>query len=86
MLTFDEVQDRRSITVDGVDYVVLTAVSEPGRRDLIVYSVDDGQVAGVAFMAQPDVYWVTLPLDERVVYTGNDVAEAIRWLTLEDRM
>jgi hypothetical protein len=41
----------------------------------------------IAFLwAQADVYWVTLPLDDRVVYTGKDVAEAIRWLTLEDQL
>ncbi|GAA4102528.1 hypothetical protein [Nonomuraea soli] len=86
MLTFDEIRDRTSITIDDIEYVVIVAVSAPGRRDLVIYSVDDGQVAGLAFLAQPDVYWVTLPLDDRVIYTGNDVAEAIRWLTLEDRM
>lgn len=84
MLTFDEVADRAAITVEGIEYLVLVAVSRPGRRDLIIYSVDDGQVVGLAFLAQPQVYWATLPLDERVVYTGNDVGEAIRWLTLED--
>lgn len=36
-------------------------------------------------MAQRDVYWVTLPLDERVVHTGNDVAEAIRSLVFKAR-
>lgn len=86
MPTFDEVTDRTPVTVDGVDYVVILAVNQPGRRDLIIYCVDVGQVAGMAFLAQPDVYWVTLPLDDRVTFVGNDIGEAIRWLSLEDQM
>lgn len=86
MINFDDVADRTPVTVDEIDYLVIVAVSGPDRRDLIIYCVDIGQVIGLSFMAQPDVYWVTLPLDDRVVYTGNDVAEAIRWLTLEDQI
>jgi hypothetical protein len=86
MLTFDHVTDRTPITVDGVEYLIMVAVSQPGRRDIIVYCLDAGQVIGLAFMAQPDVYWVTLPLDDHVVYTGNAVDDAIRWLTLEDQV
>jgi hypothetical protein len=86
MLTFDDVTDRSPVTVDGVDYLIMVALSDPGRRELVIYCTDIGQVAGLAFLAQPDVYWVALPLDDRVVYTGNDVAEAVRWLTLEDQL
>jgi hypothetical protein len=86
LITFDDVTDRTPVTVDDVDYLLIVAVNRPDRRELIIYCVDIGQVVGLSFMAQPDVYWVTLPLDDRVIYTGNDVAAAIRWLTLEDQI
>lgn len=86
MLTFDDVTDRTPVTVDGVDYLIILAVDRPGRRELIVYDHDFAQVAGLASYSQPDVYEVTQPMADTVVGVGNDVAEAIRWLTLEDRM
>ncbi len=86
MLTFDHVHDRVAVNVDGVEYLVIVAVDNPPRRELILYCVDESLLVGLAVEAQHDVYWVTLPLDDRVVYTGNDVEAAIRWATLEDQL
>ncbi len=58
----------------------------PTLEAVLTSAADESQVAVLAFWAQPHVYWVTLPLDERVVYAGNDVATAIRLLTLEDQI
>lgn len=74
----------RDLAVDGVDYLIIVVLSDLERRELIIYCLDEGQVTGLSFWVQPDVYWVTMPPDERVVYTDGEVAEAIRLLTLEE--